>query len=135
MEINNHVSSTYQSKFKFTQPCKALISSVGLKSLLKDNNSISNRTQSRNTLQSILPANKSTQGASQNNSNKTCPLNGLQKKGSGEGSSHNVQITSDSRNIEGGIFSVCVESSKSSPKIKIIQSRIEEVSLIYTVKK
>ncbi|CAC5355541.1 NR6AN [Mytilus coruscus] len=118
MEINK----PYQSKLEFIQPCKALNSSVGLKSLLKVNTSIGNRTQSRKTLQSILQANKSTQGPSQNNSNNTNPLNGLQKNRS----SQNVQIPLDSRNIQEGIFSVCVESSKGSPNIQIIQPGVEE---------
>ncbi|CAC5426154.1 SMARCA5 [Mytilus coruscus] len=126
MEINRQVSSPCQSKLEIIQPCKIINTSVGLKSLLKDNTSIANRTQSRKTLQSILQANKSTQGSSQNNSNMTYSLNDLQKKGSEQGSSQNVQITSDSRNSPERAFSVCVESSKGSPYIKIIQSGVEE---------
>ncbi|CAG2202050.1 ISWI [Mytilus edulis] len=125
MEINNPVSSPFQSKLEFIQPCKAVNSSVGLKSLLKVNTSIGNRIQSRKTLQSILSPNKSTQGSSQNN---------LQKKGSEERSSQNVHITSDSRNIQGEIFSVCVESLKDSPNIKIIQSGGEEEKYLSFVK-
>ncbi|XP_052077309.1 uncharacterized protein LOC127715311 isoform X2 [Mytilus californianus] len=126
LEILKHVSSPYQSKLEIIKPCKVMNTSVELKSLLKDNTSIGNRTQSRKTLLSILPANKSTQGSSQNNSKKTYPLNGLQKKRSEEGSSQSVQIPFESRNIQGGIFSVCVESSKGSPNIQIIQSGVEE---------
>lgn len=121
IEILKHVSLPNQSKLEIVQPCKVIIPSVGLKSLLKDNTSIGNRTQSRKTLQSILPANKSTQGSFQKNSTKSYSLNGLLTKGSGEGSSQNVQITSDCRNSPERIFSVCVESLKGSPNIKIIQ--------------
>ncbi|XP_076071551.1 uncharacterized protein LOC143042931 [Mytilus galloprovincialis] len=126
VDISKLVSSPHQSKLEIIQPCKAPHSSVGLKSLLKVNTSIGNRTQSRKTLQSILQANKSIQGSSQNNFNKSYPLNGLQKKESGEGSSQNAQIPLESRNIQGGIFSVCVESSKGSPNIKITQSGVQE---------
>ncbi|XP_076071439.1 uncharacterized protein LOC143042846 isoform X2 [Mytilus galloprovincialis] len=121
MEILKHVSLPNQSKLEIIQPCKVINPSVGLKSLLKDNTSIGNRTQSRKTLQSILPANKSTQGSFQKNFTKSYSLNGLLTKGSGEGSSQNVQITSDCRNSPERIFSVCVESLKGSPNIKIIQ--------------
>ncbi|VDH94780.1 Hypothetical predicted protein [Mytilus galloprovincialis] len=121
---NKPVFSPYQSKLEIIQPCKVLTPSLRLKSLLKDNTSMSNR--SRKTLQSVLQANKSTQGPSPNNSNKTYPINGSQKKGSSEGSSQNVKITSDSRNIQDGIFSVCVESSKGNPNIKIIQTGVKE---------
>lgn len=134
VDISKLVSSPHQSKLEIIQPCKAPHSSVGLKSLLKVNTSIGNRTQSRKTLQSILQANKSIQGSSQNNFNKSYPLNGLQKKESGEGSSQNAQIPLESRNIQGGIFSVCVESSKGSPNIKIVQPGVQEVSLVYTLK-
>ncbi|XP_071127601.1 uncharacterized protein [Mytilus edulis] len=121
IEILNHVSLPNQSKLEIIQPCKVINPSVGLKCLLKDNTSIGNRTQSRKTLQSILPANKSTQGSFQKNSTKSYPWNGLLTKGSGEESSQNVQITSDCRNSPERIFSVCVESLKGSPNIKIIQ--------------
>ncbi|OPL21370.1 swi 5 snf-related matrix-associated actin-dependent regulator of chromatin subfamily a member, partial [Mytilus galloprovincialis] len=132
MEILKHVSLPNQSKLEIIQPCKVINPSVGLKSLLKDNTSIGNRTQSRKTLQSILPANKSTQGSFQKNSTKSYPWNGLLTKGSGEGSSQNVQITSDCRNSPERIFSVCVESLKGSANIKIIQQAgVEKVS-VYT---
>ncbi|XP_063413132.1 uncharacterized protein LOC134695698 isoform X2 [Mytilus trossulus] len=121
IEILKHISLPNQSKLEIIQPCKVINPSVGLKSLLKNNTSIGNRTQSRKTLQSILPANKSTQGSFQKNSTKSFPFNGLLTKGSGEGSSQNVQITSDCRNSPERIFSVCVESLKGSPNIKIIQ--------------
>ncbi|CAG2202055.1 unnamed protein product [Mytilus edulis] len=81
MEILKHVSLPNQSKLEIIQPCKVINPSVGLKSLLKDNTSIGNRTQNRKTLQSILPANKSTQGSFQKNSTKSYPLNGLLTKG------------------------------------------------------